>query len=81
MEHDDKALPIDIKVLGGYASRCHAYAKALRYKEQEFMNGSLPDTIEHLISINNNLQQPGLELTDLRCCYWYFDVCTGTSRY
>eukprot|EP00158_Paraphelidium_tribonemae_P009901 Partr_v1_DN28994_c0_g1_i3_m24719 putative Phosphatidylinositol 3-kinase len=58
MEHDDKALPIDIKTLGGYAGKCHAYAKALHYKELEFMNEPSPEVIEQLISINNQLQQP-----------------------
>jgi FKBP12-rapamycin complex-associated protein len=39
------------------AERCHAYAKALHYREMEFEN--YPDeTIEALISINNHLQQP-----------------------
>ena len=37
MEHDDKPLPIDIRKLGKIAERCHAYAKALHYKETEFM--------------------------------------------
>jgi FKBP12-rapamycin complex-associated protein len=36
MEHDDKALPIDIRTLGMYAAKCHAFAKALHYKELEF---------------------------------------------
>ena len=58
MEHDDKTLPIDQKTLGAYAAKCHAYAKALHYKELEFMSEPLPDTIEALISINNQLQQP-----------------------
>ncbi|RKO90751.1 armadillo-type protein, partial [Blyttiomyces helicus] len=58
MEHDDKALPIDIRTLGVFAARCHAYAKALHYKELEFMSEPLPNTIEALISINNQLQQP-----------------------
>jgi FKBP12-rapamycin complex-associated protein len=58
MEHDDKALPIDIRMLGLYAARCHAYAKALHYKELEFLSEPLPSTIEALISINNQLQQP-----------------------
>ena len=58
MEHDDKALPIDIRTLGLYATRCHAYAKALHYKELEFISDPLTDTIESLISINNQLQQP-----------------------
>ena len=36
MEHDGKPLPIDIRTLGALALRCHAYAKALRYREMEF---------------------------------------------
>ncbi|KAI8620292.1 armadillo-type protein [Chytriomyces sp. MP71] len=58
MEHDDKALPIDIRTLGQYAGRCHAWAKALHYKELEFLQDPIPSTIESLISINNQLQQP-----------------------
>jgi serine/threonine-protein kinase mTOR len=43
--------------LGALAEKCHAYAKALHYKETEFQ--SSPSTcIEALISINNQLQQP-----------------------
>ena len=33
MEHHDKALPIDIRTLGEMAEKCHAFAKALHYKE------------------------------------------------
>ncbi|KAI8819891.1 armadillo-type protein [Fimicolochytrium jonesii] len=58
MEHDDKALPIDIRTLGLYAAKCHAYAKALHYKELEFISEPLTNTIEALIHINNKLQQP-----------------------
>jgi len=57
MEHDEKPLPIDIKTLGALAEKCHAYAKALHYKEAEF-HSSPATTIEALISINNQLQQP-----------------------
>jgi len=32
MEHNEKALPIDIKTLATLASKCHAYAKALYYR-------------------------------------------------
>lgn len=58
MEHDDRALPIDIRTLGVYASKCHAYAKALHYKELEFIAEPHANTIEALISINTQLQQP-----------------------
>ena len=33
MEHHDRPLPIDIRTLGDLAERCHAFAKALYYKE------------------------------------------------
>ncbi|KAJ3067743.1 phosphatidylinositol kinase- protein kinase tor1 [Podochytrium sp. JEL0797] len=66
MEHDDKALPIDIRTLGQYAGRCHAWAKALHYKELEFLQDPLPETIESLISINNQLQQPDSAIGILR---------------
>ncbi|KAG9238765.1 armadillo-type protein [Amylocarpus encephaloides] len=57
MEHDDKALPIDIRVLGREAGRCHAWAKALHYKELEFMQDQSNGAVEALIQINNQLQQ------------------------
>ncbi|KAL4435039.1 hypothetical protein ABPG77_003864 [Micractinium sp. CCAP 211/92] len=57
MEHDEKALPLDTRTLGALAEKCHAYAKALHYKELEFQ--SSPHTaVEALISINNQLRQP-----------------------
>ncbi|OQR94007.1 phosphatidylinositol kinase (PIK-L1), partial [Achlya hypogyna] len=57
MEHDVEALPIDIRELGELAQKCHAYAKALHYKELEFHTS--PSTcIEALISINNQVGQP-----------------------
>ncbi|KAI9216512.1 armadillo-type protein, partial [Blastocladiella britannica] len=58
MEHDDKALPIDFKTLGMYATKCQAYAKALHYKELEFLSEPSTAAIESLITINNSLQQP-----------------------
>lgn len=57
MEHDEKRLPIDIRTLSYYAQKCHAYAKALHYKELEFIEKPSTPTIEYLISINNQLQQ------------------------
>jgi len=57
MEHDGKALPISISELGKLATSCHAYAKALHYKEKEFRT-SPNTTIKALISINNHLGQP-----------------------
>lgn len=57
MEHDDKPLPIPIHTLGKYAQKCHAFAKALHYKEVEFLDEPTNSTIESLISINNQLHQ------------------------
>ena len=57
MELVDKPLPIDICKLGTLAEKCHAYAKALHYREVEFHDHPA-ETIEALISINNHLQQP-----------------------
>ncbi|QPG75762.1 hypothetical protein FOA43_003122 [Brettanomyces nanus] len=57
LEHDEKSLPIRIQTLSQYAQRSHAYAKALHYKELEFIQEPSTPTIESLISINNQLQQ------------------------
>ncbi|KAI7861526.1 armadillo-type protein [Spinellus fusiger] len=59
MEHDHRVLPIDIRTLAMYAQKCHAYAKALHYKETEFHQDHQPfEAVEMLMSINNLLQQP-----------------------
>lgn len=58
MEQDEKPLPIDPRTLGQLAEKCNAYAKALHYKEMEFKT-TPQNTLEALISINNQLQQPG----------------------
>ena len=57
MEHDERALPLDARTLGAHAVRCRAFAKALRYKEQEFAAGP-GECVEALIAINNSLGQP-----------------------
>ncbi|PRT55035.1 Serine/threonine-protein kinase TOR2 [Wickerhamiella sorbophila] len=57
MERDDQPLPLTPRVLASYAQKCHAYAKALHYKELDFINDPSASTIESLISINNQLQQ------------------------
>ncbi|CAH9071216.1 unnamed protein product [Cuscuta epithymum] len=64
MEHDERPLPIDIRLLGALAEKCRAFAKALHYKEMEFegARSSRRDTnqvavVEALIHINNQLHQ------------------------
>ncbi|EYE96697.1 phosphatidylinositol 3-kinase tor2 [Aspergillus ruber CBS 135680] len=74
MEHDDKALPIDIRTLGKYAAKCHAFAKALHYKELEFEQDQNSGAVEALITINNQLQQPDAAVGILRKAQAYRDV-------
>lgn len=50
-------LPLDTAILGERAIQCRAYAKALHYKEEEFLKKPDSTVIEALISINNKLQQ------------------------
>lgn len=58
MEHDDQSLPIDIRLLGSLAEKCHSFAKALHYKELEFNTNPSADGIQALITINSKLNQP-----------------------
>jgi FKBP12-rapamycin complex-associated protein len=81
MEHDERSLPIDIKMLGAYASKCHAFAKALHYKELEFMAKPLTNTIESLISINNQLQQPDAAIGILKYAQQQHNVELKESWY
>lgn len=73
MEHDDKALPIDIRILGREAGRCHAWAKALHYKELEFLQDQSSGAVEALIQINNQLQQYDAAIGILRRAQLYSD--------
>lgn len=73
MEHDDKALPIDIRTLGHEAGRCHAYAKSLHYKELEFLQEQSAGAVEALITINNHLQQYDAAIGILRRAQLYSD--------
>ena len=45
------------RTLGALAEKCHAFAKALHYKELEYAS-SADTAVEALISINNQLRQP-----------------------
>ncbi|KAJ1732407.1 phosphatidylinositol kinase- protein kinase tor1, partial [Coemansia biformis] len=55
MERDEKQIPIDLKLLGDYADRCHALAKELHYKEAEWTLEKNYETIKKLIELNQNL--------------------------
>ncbi|CAG8464548.1 8437_t:CDS:10, partial [Paraglomus occultum] len=58
MEHYDRPLSIDFGLLGQFAEKCQAFAKALHYKEMEFLKEPTKETVEKLIQINNQLQLP-----------------------
>lgn len=74
MEHDDKSLPIDIRTLGRFAAKCHAFAKALHYKELEFEQDQNSQSVEALISINNQLQQSDAAIGILRRAQHFGEV-------
>nr|GEZ08781.1 serine/threonine-protein kinase TOR [Tanacetum cinerariifolium] len=64
MEHDENPLSIDIRLLAALVEKCHAFAKALHYKEMEFegalskkMDVNPVTVVEALIHINNQLHQ------------------------
>ena len=80
MELVDKALPINIRKLGALAEKCHAYAKALHYREVEF-HTSPAETIESLISINNHLQQPEAAKGILTYAWQHYQVELKESWY
>ena len=81
MEHDDRALPQDIRTLGRFAAKNHAYAKALHYKELEFEEEKTPSTVEALITINNHLQQSDAAVGILRNAQKYRDFELKESWY
>jgi hypothetical protein len=56
-EHDEAPLPLEARTLGAIAERCRAYAKALHYKETEFVSNPAA-CVEAIIAINNKLQLP-----------------------
>ena len=81
MEHDEKALPINIRTLGVYAAKCQAYAKALHYKELEFISEPSPQIYEALISINHLLQQPDSAIGILTNVQQHHDIELKESWY
>ncbi|KAI6250061.1 Serine/threonine-protein kinase tor2 [Erysiphe necator] len=76
MEHDDKAISIDVRLLGRVAGKCHAWAKALHYKELEFLQDQSGSAVEALIHINNQLQQYDAAIGILRRAQLYKDGIT-----
>ena len=59
MEKNKKTeLPIDISILAELALKCRAYARALHYKEREYIMGRGGSCVEQLIDINKKLDLP-----------------------
>ncbi|PON55167.1 Serine/threonine protein kinase [Parasponia andersonii] len=88
MEHDEKALPIDIRLLGALAEKCRAFAKALHYKEMEFegarskkMDANPVAVVEALIHINNQLHQHEAAVGILTYAQQHLDVQLKESWY
>ncbi|XAR52952.1 Non-specific serine/threonine protein kinase [Bertholletia excelsa] len=88
MEHDEKPLPIDIRLLGALAEKCRAFAKALHYKEMEFegarskkMDASPVAVVEALIHINNQLHQHEAAVGILTHAQQHLDVQLKESWY
>ena len=81
MEHDDKTLPIEPRALGTYATRCHAHAKALHYREAEFITAPTPALVEMLISTNNVLQQPDTAVGTLTYAQQHLNLDLKESWY
>ncbi|KAI9352104.1 armadillo-type protein [Obelidium mucronatum] len=83
MERDEskKPLPIQRKTLGEYAARCHTWAKALYYKESEFLTDPSSETVETLIGIYNQLQQPDSAVGILRRAHENHNVALVSTWY
>ncbi|KAL6964513.1 non-specific serine,threonine protein kinase [Sarracenia purpurea var. burkii] len=88
MEHDEKPLPIDIRLLGALAEKCRAFAKALHYKEMEFegarsnkMDANPVAVVELLIHINNQLHQHEAAVGILTYAQQHLDVQLKESWY
>ena len=74
MEHEEKQLPIEHGILGECALKNLAYAKAMHYKESEYLSEASPSTIEALISINTRLQQSDAAWGTLVMAHERYDV-------
>ncbi|CAN8288398.1 unnamed protein product [Cochlearia groenlandica] len=88
MEHDEKPLPIDIRLLGALAEKYRVFAKALHYKEMEFegplsrrMDANPVAVVETLIHINNQLHQHEAALGMLTYAQRYLGVKLKESWY
>lgn len=57
MDHEECPLNIDRAMLGTFATKVHAFAKALYYREGDFRAMPSAALVESLIGINNQLQQ------------------------
>lgn len=72
MEHDaaqknsTPGLSIDKSALAELALRCRAYARALHYKEREYVLGRSASCVEQLIDINKKLDLPEAALGILK---------------
>ncbi|KAK0553866.1 phosphatidylinositol kinase- protein kinase tor1 [Tilletia horrida] len=73
-EHDSEDLLIEIRVLGDTALKYGSHAKALHYKETEYLQRASPEILESLIDINTKLQNADAALGALNLATEHFQM-------
>ncbi|WVQ81658.1 hypothetical protein IAT38_003783 [Cryptococcus sp. DSM 104549] len=81
LEHDEKEVAIESRVLGSVAINYQALAVALHYKEQEFFLDPSADVIEDLIDVNQKLQQSDAAWGTLEWAQTHMDMTTEVVWY
>ena len=74
MERDNKSLPIPAKTLAKYTLSYHSYARALHYKELEYLDGPSVSAIQALIGINNQLYRVDSSIGILKFAQSHHDL-------
>nr|ODN92931.1 atypical/PIKK/FRAP protein kinase [Cryptococcus depauperatus CBS 7855] len=81
LEHDEKEVAIESRVLGSVAANYQALAVALHYKEQEFFLDPSKDVIEDLIDVNQKLQQSDAAWGTLEWAQTHMGMTTEVEWY
>jgi len=83
MEHECNSivpdLGIDRSQLAELALKCRAYARALHYKEREYISGRVGSSVEQLIDINKKLDLPDAALGVLKAAKIEVERRSGRS--
>ncbi|WVQ75374.1 hypothetical protein IAR50_004994 [Cryptococcus sp. DSM 104548] len=81
LEHDEKEVAIESRVLGSVAANYQALAVALHYKEQEFFIDPSKEVIEDLIDVNQKLQQSDAAWGTLEWAQTHMGMTTEVEWY